>query len=362
MPSIAPLHDTANKQKILSKRLMIESYEPPDWTIEGVLQRRFIYSLTGQTGHAKTAIALLIAELVSSVGIDNPTLGPHRVEKGNVLYLVGENPDDVTMRLIGADSLRSDPEPLDDRIWFLPGVVNLPASVPALEAVGYELRGLDLVIIDTSAAYFLGAEENSNTEIGDHACNLRALVNLPGEPTVLVLCHPQKWAKETEELIPRGGGAFLAEIDGNLTLRRLPDGADNLVELHHSLKWRGPGFEPLTFRLEKIIAPKLIDAKGQQIPTVRAALVSPHEVEAEQNRGLADEDKLATILLKDPGISIAAIAQIAGWMTASNEPQKSRVHRTILRLEKSKLAVKNRTSWELTEKGKDLARKIAIQS
>src|SRR5437773_3967246 len=78
-----------------------------------------------------------------------------------------------------------------------------------------ELGGVSLIVVDTSAAFFLGSEENSNTELGNYARMLRTLVKMPGSPTVLVLCHPVKNATR-DNLLPRGGGAFLNEVDGNL--------------------------------------------------------------------------------------------------------------------------------------------------
>jgi hypothetical protein len=82
-------HDRADKFKgnggdqsthplILSKCDFLKGFEPPDYLIDGILQRRFVYSLTGQTGHAKTAVALLIAQLVSSVS--ETALAHHRVD------------------------------------------------------------------------------------------------------------------------------------------------------------------------------------------------------------------------------------------------------------------------------------------
>jgi hypothetical protein len=44
---------------------------------------------------------------------------------------------------------------------------------------------------------------------------LRSFVDLPGGPTVLVTCHPVK-NPNPENLLPRGGGSFVAEMDGNL--------------------------------------------------------------------------------------------------------------------------------------------------
>jgi len=49
-----------------------------------------------------------------------------------------------------------------------------------------------LVVVDTSAAYYEGDDENANVQMGIHARRLRALVGLPGEPCVLVACHPVK--------------------------------------------------------------------------------------------------------------------------------------------------------------------------
>src|SRR3954452_23132989 len=89
-----------------------------------------------------------------------------------------------------------------------------------VKAQAEKLGGIDLVILDTSAAYFLGNEELSNTQMGAHARLLRRLTTLPGAPCVVVLCHPIKHVTDPTQLLPRGGGAFLAEVDGNLTIWR----------------------------------------------------------------------------------------------------------------------------------------------
>ena len=67
---------------------------PPDYLVDGVLQRRFIYLLTGRTSGGKTAIGLELMRAVACVDV-NATFGGHLVEKGHVVYFVGENPDDV---------------------------------------------------------------------------------------------------------------------------------------------------------------------------------------------------------------------------------------------------------------------------
>lgn len=72
------------KPLIQSKARFIADFEPPDYLLDGILQRRFVYSLTAQTGHGKTAVALLIARLIG--GSDpQAALGRHTAEKGQVV-------------------------------------------------------------------------------------------------------------------------------------------------------------------------------------------------------------------------------------------------------------------------------------
>ena len=208
---------------------------------------------------------------------------------------------------------------------------------------------IDLIVVDTSAAYFPGDNENDNPQMGNHARNLRRLTELPGGPTVLVLCHPAKHVSEPSQLLPRGGGAFIAELDGNLTLWK----TDDLAELSHN-KIRGPGFEPMTFRLEKIVCAELVDTKGRCIPSVRAVAVSEKDQEAIGHAARSEEDLLLVAML-DPSQSVAQLAIKCGWLTNGN-PAKSKAHRRLVALEKAGLVKKGRGGiWELTDKGRAAA-------
>ena len=344
---------------ILSKAGFMEGFIAPNYLVDGILQRRFIYALTGQTGHAKTAVALLLAQLVASKD-GNAMLGKHRVEKGRVIYFVGENPDDVRMRIIGIDSRRDDDT--DDNIWFIPGIFKIEEMMVVL-LTDIMLHGAPaLIIVDTSAAYFLGDEELNNVQMGNYARVLRRLTTLPGGPCVLVLCHPIKHASEPAQLLPRGGGAYLAEMDGNLTLWR----QDDLATLDHSGKFRGASFEPITFKLEPIKdAPKLKDAKGRQISTVHAVVISQKQEDTEIDQETVSENLVLTAMLKNPDGSLASWAADLGWYGGHEnmEPMKKKVHRILERLDRSKrekLVFIERRKWALTEKGKELARKAAL--
>jgi DNA polymerase I-like protein with 3'-5' exonuclease and polymerase domains len=335
--------------KVLSKEEFLSGFVPPDYLIDGMLQRRFIYSLTGQTGHAKTSIALRIAQLVDCGGF----IDRHEVSRGRVAYLVGENPDDVRMRVIGDDAVLEDEETSSSNILFVPGTFDTDALLKQIEALGE----LDLVIIDTSAAYFLGDDENSNAELGEHARKLRRLIRLPGGPCVLVLCHPIKHAAEQSQLLPRGGGSFLAEMDGNLTAWKV----DKLVTLSHSDKFRGPGFEPITFRLDKTSTEKLKDRKGRTIPTVRAVAISEDEERQEMEATRRDDDlvMMARDTNGDQDMSIADLARALEWFFADGRPAKSRVQRALSRLKAEGLMKQSRGKWDLTDKGRKAIRKSA---
>jgi len=331
-----------------SQQEFLAGFVPPDYLVDGVLQRRFIYSLTARTGDGKTAVALLLSRSVACIG--SAWFGSHAVERGKVVYLVGENPDDVRCRIIGANAHRRD-DPNRDRIHFIPGVFDIVAMRELLAAEAQQLDGVDLIIVDTSAAYFLQQDENSNPQMGTHARMLRSLTMLPGGPCVVTLCHPHKWANQPSELLPRGGGAYLAEMDGNLTLWKHDD---NLVTLRPDAnKFRGPGFEPITFRLEKITTPELVDRKERQLPTVQAVAISEREEEQQAAEAEHDEDQLLDELNRNSNRSVAKLARACNWFFVNGEPYKSKAQRVLDRLEKAKLVKKVRgRHWCLTPEGK----------
>ena len=334
--------------QFLTTEEMVETYEQPVWVIEGILQRGYIYALTAQTGNAKTAIALLICELIGS-NADYPKLGEHDVTKGNVLYLVGENVDDVKQRLVGATYGKD----CRWRVTWANGVFNISDSFEQLHTICHKMTGgVSLVIVDTSAAYYEGEDENDNTDFGGWARLLRELTKLPDKPCVLVLCHPKKWVNDAGELLPRGGGAFIAEIDGNLTLKKTDEG---LVELSHN-KMRGPGFDPMLFKLEKFTNDALNDPDSEkQNWTVRAIVAPAEEAEVQISRLRDDEDCCMVAYLAVPGMPFSNLNEVWGWSGTA------RPARAFERLKAAKLAEKQRNKWQLTNKGLETARKLPVE-
>jgi hypothetical protein len=335
---------------IFSSSGFTAGFVPPDYLVDGILQRRFLYSLTGPTGHGKTCVLLLIAALIAL----GKQLGSHEVGQGRVIILAGENPDDVRMRWIAmAEHLGFDPDEIG--VDFLPGVFPIAEMKRAIERRAEEADcKYALVIVDTSAAYFAGAEENSNVQLGKHARELRTLVEVPGGPTVLVSCHPTKTA-DLENLLPRGGGAFLAEVDGNLVCRK--SGGEDVTEVHWHGKFRGPDFNPLAFELRQVSTAKLVDSSGKMIPTILAAPLDELSHSSKRAESRAQEDTVLALLVGKEGLSLAHIARRAGWLTKVGEPNRSKAQRVLQRLRDAHLVKFDRGDWQLTEAGSKAARK-----
>jgi hypothetical protein len=183
-----------------------------------------------------------------------------------------------------------------------------PGEVAAIGGVG-------AIMVDTSAAFFEGDAENDNPQIGDHARMLRRLIELPGGPVVIVGCHPAKYAT-SENMLPRGGGAFIAELDGNLTAIK----KDNIAQVHWFYKLRGLDFEPISFEIMPVTCDRLKDTKGQDFWTAIArAIGSVRQAEIE-DKARSDEDQVLLVLDQSPHFTQAKIAEALGWRGKTGEP------------------------------------------
>lgn len=316
----------------------LAGFVPPDYLVDGILQRRFCYSMTAQTGVGKTTVAMRIA---AHVAIGKP-IGEIGIERGSVLYFAGENPTDVQMRWLGlCKEMNLDPNTLD--IHVVEGAMHLSKVADRItqevHAIG---KPMALVVVDTAAAYFEEDNDNDNVQAGNHARRLRSLCGLPGGPCVLVLCHPTKTAAD-DNLVPRGGGAFLNEVDGNIALRREGD----TITAFALGKFRGPEFTPINFALKVIRNhPRLVDTKGRQVPTIVALPISASEQTRMEEKVSRDENKLMEELCNNPGFGPAKLARAMGWGDDSKKAS-----RILAKLAGEKLVESVRGCWVVTPKG-----------
>jgi hypothetical protein len=341
------LDNAEPRRLIIPSRDFVAGYVAPQYMIEGIIQQRRIYSLTGKTGDGKTALQLFIAYLMATAA----PLGKREVEQCRVLYLAGENPDDVRARWIAmSDTLKFNTDTID--VHFVEGVFSVSGMFDLVKAEAEAIGGFGAVIIDTSAAYFEGDAENDNVQLGNYARLLRKFTDFPGHPCAIVGCHP---IKSGESLLPRGGGAFLAEVDGNLTCRKL---SDEIIELHWSGKYRGANFDPVLFEVARITSERVKDAKGRLVPSVMVRLTDDTKLDDLQEQAANDEDQVLLLLSTTPGMSQANMAEALQWVSGFG-PDKAKVNRCLGCLTKNRLAEKdNRGKYSLTDKGKKLAAKL----
>ncbi len=314
-------------------------FEPPSYTIEGLLRSASLYTLTARTGHGKTAFLIAAMLAIGTGRLDILGIEPTR---GRVAYLTFENPDDVRARMMVATYLLNiDATEIIDDVLILdmrhkPEEVHIELRRLAAE------RPFALVIVDTLAAMFDGDDANSATQAGEFMRRLRPITKIEGKPTVVVAAHPVKNASE-DNLIPYGSGAVLNEVDGNLTLWKSPE--TGLASLYWQGKLRGREFEPLTLRFDEASSPDVIDAKGREIllPVMRPC--DAESVKRRDEASAATDLALVQAMLADPGGTQEAWGQAIGRT-------KARVNIRLHNLERRKLvkAVIG-GKWQVTPKG-----------
>lgn len=316
--------------KIVGLAQFISDLKPPKYVLRPVLQRGYLYALTAQTNHGKTALVhyWMLRKIT-----------------GRVLLLCGENPDDSRARLFAlAEQLGLDLADLDKRVYVWSGAGKLLELIPHILAQANKIGDFELVIVDTAAAYFSYEDENDNVDSRQHAQDCRKLTLIRGNPAVLVPCHPAK-SSTADNLLPRGGSGFNSEIDTNLTLW-----FDGEVATLSHIKIRGPSFEPQSFRLVPYVITGFKDEDGQPVTSVYCdPITDADEARLARTRN-ADEDALLQAMSGLPDGSMADWARACGWLS-NGAPHKSKVARILDRLAADKLIRKYRGRPILTMRG-----------
>jgi hypothetical protein len=314
----------------------------PEYIVDGIVQRGRIYTLTAPTGSGKTAVMLYAAASIATGGrfCDKET------EHGDVLFMAGENPDDVRARVIATLEFYQI-DPATCRLHFIAGTFSIRADIARLQEEAAKLPNLLLVVIDTFAAYFDGDDENSNTQALDFARLVRKIAAFPAKPAVIMPAHPVKNATRGN-LTPKGGSSLLNEVDGNLTLWN----DSGMLSLHWQGKFRGAEFEPLNFELQRYETASLCDAQGRIMPTILAKPLL--EIRALQiaTENMTKEDRLLLNIEDAPDLSIRDRCVAIGLVLADGRAHKSGMDRLLRKLTEQKLIRRFRTNLELTNGGK----------
>jgi hypothetical protein len=337
----------------VSARELIATTPAPVYVVDGILQERHVCALTARTNHGKTAIAVTLA-LAVCAGV---SFGYAKCAQGNVLYLCGEDSYGFAQRIPAAIDALELSHAVLDAFHIVPESFQLRNEVERF--VKRFVKPYKLVVVDTSVSYFHGDKEDDNVQARDHALALRELTNLPGKPAVLVCCHPTK-AATADTMTPRGGSAFLNEIDCNLGVWK----SESRVTVGWHQKKRGPDFDELSFELvERLITDDpfrigTVGTTGTNRGTTGTTIVAVAIDSAREVTLAREEDDKQLRLLRvlnaaRQSMSVADIARSGGFVSTTGEPQKSTVHRILMDLDKFKLVSRKRSGWQITTAGRD---------
>lgn len=241
---------------------------PKFWILQRVLAKGWLYALAASPGAGKTAVALLLT-LCAAMGRE--FMG-RKVTRSKVLYLCGENPQDVRSRF---DALLRKHEmtlaDVEGQVFFTQSPFNIDdrQDLDAFIADAQQHGPFDLCLIDTQKAHS-GAEDENDTS-GQHelAQAMRRLGDGIGDPCILTLSHPTKNAGK-DSLLPRGGSSFTGSIDGVICLWREGRGSPSEM-FSHKDKFRGKAFEGEFFKMDEVEHPTLLDNFGDADVTVVAS-------------------------------------------------------------------------------------------
>ena len=208
-----------------------------------------------------------------------------------------------------------------------------------------KVENLKLVVVDSLQAFFEGEDDNSNMSMVDMAQRFRAMAETENAPSVVVLTHPSGKKPDKDNLIPRGGSAFMNEIDGNFTVWAEPDGSQ---EFAWAGKHRGAHFEPMPFVLEDKEFDHLVDHKGRnlRLKVARRQMIAEQLTAAE--RVEQREKQMLQLYHDQPQTSTRAMASALGT-------SRSTVQRSIEVLTAEKLITRHAKAWKVTAGGKEYA-------
>lgn len=302
-----------SERNVIGASEFMAELKPPCYVWRGIAQKNNLYAITAPPGSGKTAIALALA-LAMAMG---DSVHGRETMTSRVLYLCGENPDDVKLRfkvLLGKREISQ--EQVEGKIFFTRKPFNIDNDTARKDflAEASQHAPYDVIFIDTVPAHSGIEDENANTQSQTLALALRSLGQSIGEPCIFALMHPSKEAKK-DNLLPRGASSFTGSIDGVICIWREPNQSQSEMFAHKG-KFRGHWPETFHFELEEITIDEMTDNFGYPAKSVIAT-----EVQSSASSTTAREiGQEAAHNLRLPSIKmevlvfIKFIADRGGWL------------------------------------------------
>ncbi|HAW53707.1 MAG TPA: hypothetical protein DCX29_01760 [Hyphomonas sp.] len=316
----------------------LSDLQPLEYLIDGLLPVGVAYSLTGHAGHGKTTLALQFAISVAR----GEMFADRETSKGKVLILAGENPYNVKWQYAAALAARN-LSPKDVDIHFVQGRFSIKEWSEVLRSKMEAMPDLKMVIVDSLQAFFEGDNDNDNTQMVEMAHRLRNLCKTHQRPALLIIAHPAGKVPQKDNLVPRGGGAFLNEIDGNLTVWSQDASQQTL---HHSQKFRGAGFDPMEWVMQIHEFSHLTDIHGTPL---KLPVSRPETTSERVDRENTSDDLLRRYLDTVERGQPLSVREAAGQFGVS----RWRMQQVITTARDEKLIKRYAKTFVITEGGKD---------
>jgi len=186
----------------------LEALPTPSWLIQDVLPEESFSVLFGAPGEGKTFVAV---DLALSIATGTPWQGT-AVERGTVVYMAGEAVSGLRRRVKAWEDANS----LTAGDFFVVREAVQFTKSSDVDGFLQDLRncGVEpvLVVVDTLARSFVGADENSSTDVGELVDAARRVQQVLG-CAILFVHHSNKRVSKKNGPIERGSGALRGAAD-----------------------------------------------------------------------------------------------------------------------------------------------------
>jgi hypothetical protein len=208
-----PSSESKRKALTLSE---LKKLPPLEWLIEGILHKRAVAELFGQSGLGKSFLAL---DWALTIATDKGDWLGHPTGTGKVYYVAAEGVDGLPNRIAAWMLDRGASEAsIEANFFAFPEPVNLLDDAKADELIEDIQKCATCpvcIIIDTLARCLIGGDENNGQHMGRFVHNATRIRNAFTDATILIIHHPPK----SGEGGGRGHSSLLGAIDAELELK-----------------------------------------------------------------------------------------------------------------------------------------------
>lgn len=271
-PEIKPLNSSGTSFGFTRVADMLHHLKPIDWLVRGYLEADSLALLFGDPGCGKSFVAI---DLACSVATGSGWHGK-ATTPGAVFYIAGEGHNGLARRFkaweaLNDRSLADAPLYASHRSASLYDATSAAAVSEAVQALA-EASGQHprLIVVDTLARNFGGADENSTSDMNAFVSNLDAFLKDRFHACVLIVHH----TGHADKSRARGAMALKGALDAEYQLEK---GEDGLIRWNTTKMKDAEHPEPLSFRLDRVELP-FLDEDGQPVfgaAPVSAAYVPP---------------------------------------------------------------------------------------